>query len=189
MRNSFALLIIIGLFIAGCAQSKVATSPETQQQELQKPAESGKGASQPTKETISEKGSAVVASKERSGAAEGVSGMFEDVHFDYDQYTIREDARGVLKKIDDHLLKNGGEKVLMEGHCDERGTTEYNLGLGDRRARATKDFLVSLGVASARVETISYGKEKPLCERQTEDCWARNRRAHAVVLKAARQDH
>jgi len=73
-------------------------------------------------------------------------------------------------------------RLSLEGHCDERGTNEYNLALGDRRAKAVKDYLVSLGVASGRIDVISYGEEKPVCKEQSEDCWAKNRRAHFIVL-------
>jgi peptidoglycan-associated lipoprotein len=72
---------------------------------------------------------------------------------------------------------------MIEGHCDERGSTEYNLALGDRRAQAAKNFLVSLGVASDRMQTVSYGKERPVCTDHNEDCWQRNRRAHFVMAR------
>ena len=74
---------------------------------------------------------------------------------------------------------------MVEGHCDERGTNEYNLALGDRRSRAVRDYLVALGIGSNRIETISYGEEKPVCAEKTEECWAKNRRAHFVVLREA----
>jgi peptidoglycan-associated lipoprotein len=72
-------------------------------------------------------------------------------------------------------------QILIEGHCDERGTNEYNLALGERRANAAKDYLASLGVDAARVKTVSYGKERPVCTEATESCWAKNRRAHLVI--------
>jgi len=88
-------------------------------------------------------------------------------------------------KVSGHMTKDSSAILSIEGHCDERGTNEYNLALGDRRAKAVKDYLVSLGVPSSRIETISYGEEKPLCSAQNEDCWAKNRRAHFVLLKKA----
>ncbi len=102
--------------------------------------------------------------------------------FDYDKSDIREDARNVLTRNAD-ALKSGlvnypGQAVLIEGHCDERGSAEYNLGLGDRRAAAAKEFLVQLGVPADRLKTVSYGKEKPQCTEANESCWQRNRRAH-----------
>jgi peptidoglycan-associated lipoprotein len=80
------------------------------------------------------------------------------------------------------MAKNSTARLSIEGHCDERGTNEYNLALGDRRAKAVKDYLTSLGVASGRMDVISYGEERPACTDQSEACWAKNRRAHFVVL-------
>lgn len=101
-----------------------------------------------------------------------------DIHFDFDRYEIKEQDKRNLKAIADWLIETGGVNIRIEGHCDERGTNEYNLGLGDRRANATKSYLVMLGVPSARIATISYGEEKPLCTVQDENCWRQNRRAH-----------
>ncbi len=82
------------------------------------------------------------------------------------------------------LSPNPKTKVVVEGNCDERGTSEYNLALGDRRANAAKSYLVSLGIPSRRIKTISYGKEKPLCTESTEECWSKNRRDHFVLTEA-----
>lgn len=103
------------------------------------------------------------------------------VLFDYDKSDLRDDARATLQKQAAWLAKYPAVKLSVEGHCDERGTREYNLALGARRASATKEFLVSLGVAASRMETISYGKEKPSCAESTESCWAKNRRAVSVI--------
>jgi peptidoglycan-associated lipoprotein len=113
------------------------------------------------------------------------SGLFKDIFFDYDKYDVQQDAKTVLKNIASWLLKNSAAKILVEGHCDERGTNEYNLALGDRRARAVRDYLVALGIGPKRVETVSYGEEKPICTEKTDDCFAKNRRAHFVVLREA----
>lgn len=104
-----------------------------------------------------------------------------DIHFDFDRYEIRPDARPILEESARWLKTQSKAQVLIEGHCDERGTNEYNLALGDRRARATRDYLVSLGIDQARITTISYGEERPLCTDRTEACWAQNRRAHFLV--------
>jgi peptidoglycan-associated lipoprotein len=106
----------------------------------------------------------------------------QDAYFDYDKSDIRDDARQALTR-DADLLKRIFQQdptfnVVLEGHCDERGSAEYNLGLGDRRATSAKDFLVQLGVPADRIRTISYGKERPVCTEATEDCYQRNRRAH-----------
>src|SRR5713226_4496242 len=103
-----------------------------------------------------------------------------DAYFDYDKADLRPDARAALTKTADFLKSYPQIKVTIEGHCDERGSTEYNLGLGDRRATAVKQFLVSLGISADRLSTVSYGKEKPFCMESNESCWQQNRRGHFV---------
>jgi len=108
------------------------------------------------------------------------AGYLKDAFFDYDKADLREDARAALSADADWLKKYGSTQVLIEGHCDERGTSEYNLALGDRRANAAKEYLASLGIDGARIKTVSYGKERPFCTQSSEDCWQQNRRAHFV---------
>lgn len=106
----------------------------------------------------------------------------EHVFFGFDQYSIRQDAVPVLEKNAEML--NGlykGDDVLIEGHCDERGTTDYNVELGKRRAQAVKDYLVDLGVTPSRIRIVSYGKERPFCRESKPACWQKNRRAHFVL--------
>ena len=103
-----------------------------------------------------------------------------DAYFDYDKADLRADARTALSKTADFLKNYSRFKVTIEGHCDERGSTEYNLGLGDRRASAVKQFLVSSGISADRLSTVSYGKEKPFCMESNESCWQQNRRGHFV---------
>jgi peptidoglycan-associated lipoprotein len=103
-----------------------------------------------------------------------------DAYFDYDKADLRPDARAALSKSADFLKNYPTIKVNIEGHCDERGSTEYNLGLGDRRASAVKQFLVSSGISADRLSTVSYGKEKPFCMESNEACWSQNRRGHLV---------
>jgi peptidoglycan-associated lipoprotein len=110
----------------------------------------------------------------------------EDIYFDYDRFDITADARSSLKKIADWMRRNPSARILVEGHCDERGTNEYNLALGDNRAKAARDYLLALGIAQAKIEMISYGEEKPQCADQTEECWQKNRRAHFVIQKESR---
>src|SRR5499427_9063372 len=107
----------------------------------------------------------------------------QDAYFDLDKADIRSDARSALGKTADFLRNYPQIKVVIEGHCDERGSTEYNLALGDRRAAAVKQYLVSLGIGADRMSTVSYGKEKPFCMESTEDCWQKNRRGHFVMAK------
>ncbi|MEK7850910.1 MAG: OmpA family protein [Deltaproteobacteria bacterium] len=119
--------------------------------------------------------------KIKTGGKEAL--MFEDIHFDLDMYTIKESDREILDKLADWLLKNKGIKIEIEGHADDRGDHEYNLALGERRATGAKEYLVTLGVDSAKISTISYGEELPLCLDPAEDCWWKNRRAHFNIQK------
>jgi peptidoglycan-associated lipoprotein len=106
-----------------------------------------------------------------------------DSYFDYDKADIRPDAREALARTAEFLRTHSQIKVLIEGHCDERGSTEYNLALGDRRAQATRQFLISLGVSADRLETVSWGKERPFCTESSEQCWQQNRRGHFVMTR------
>jgi len=184
MKRILFFVMILGLLGTACAQKKVvapeAVGPETMKQgvEERKAVETTKPA-----EKIREEQIAKVESKDITSKVEEVSGLFNDIYFDFDKYEIREDAKPVLKALADYLIKNNNHKVLIEGHCDERGTNEYNLALGDKRAKAAKDYLVSLGIPSARIDVISYGEEKPQCREHNEECWAKNRRDHFVIVK------
>src|ERR1700730_18039439 len=106
-----------------------------------------------------------------------------DAFFDFNKADIRTDARTALGKTAEYLRNYPAERVTIEGHCDERGSTEYNLALGDRRASAAKQYLVSLGISADRINTVSFGKEKPFCMQSTEDCYQQNRRGHFVRSK------
>jgi len=105
----------------------------------------------------------------------------EDVFFDFDKYTIGEEYKQVLMKNAEILMANPSKKFLVEGHCDERGTIEYNMALGEKRARAVVDFLTTYGIKSDRISWISYGEEKPFDTGHDESAWAKNRRAHLVL--------
>jgi peptidoglycan-associated lipoprotein len=104
-----------------------------------------------------------------------------DIFFDFDKYDIRPEDKITLDDNARWLKSNTAALLLVEGHCDERGTSEYNLALGERRAKATRDYLVSTGIDASRITVISYGKERPVCTERTEACWAKNRRAHFLV--------
>jgi len=105
----------------------------------------------------------------------------QDINFDFDKYDLRTDARGVLDRKASFLNQNSSVRVQIEGHCDERGTNEYNLALGERRANAAKQYLTTAGISAGRLSTISYGEERPLDPGHNEAAWARNRRAHFVI--------
>lgn len=111
-------------------------------------------------------------------------GFSPDVYFNYDESSLSDDARSKLARNAD-LLKTTQLLVTIEGHADERGTNEYNLALGDRRANAVRDYLTSLGVDAGRLRTLSYGEERPVCTETDESCWSQNRRAHLVITGRA----
>jgi len=112
-------------------------------------------------------------------------GLMADIHFDFDKADLREGDREILTKNAEVLRKYDFLTITVGGHCDERGTAEYNLALGERRARTAVNFLVSLRIAADRLKTVSYGKETPLCRESNEECWARNRRDHFAVAGKA----
>jgi peptidoglycan-associated lipoprotein len=111
----------------------------------------------------------------------GAQGPLSDIHFGYHDYTIQDQDGSVLKGNASWLTAHPQTKVQVEGHCDERGSEEYNIALGAKRAQAAKDYLVTLGIEGSRVSTISYGKELPLCQEHDESCWQQNRRDHFAV--------
>ena len=113
----------------------------------------------------------------------GEGGPLEDIHFEYDQAELTDQARAILERNAQWMKSHAAAKVRVEGHCDDRGTVEYNLALGERRAQSTRDYLTSLGVAADRLSSVSYGKERPLDSGTTETAYARNRRAHFAVSR------
>ena len=104
-----------------------------------------------------------------------------DIYFDYDKSDLRTDSMMDLNSKAQYMIENSDIKVTIEGHCDERGSNEYNLGLGERRASSVKKFLISKGVSDASIDTITYGEEKPVCFEHEESCWSKNRRAHFAI--------
>lgn len=116
---------------------------------------------------------------EQGGVVQG-GGPYRDILFGYDSYRIDEGGLAALRQNASLLQADATRRVEIEGHCDDRGASEYNLALGAKRARAVKDALVGLGISADRLDTVSYGEELPLCREETENCWAMNRRAHLV---------
>lgn len=113
------------------------------------------------------------------------SSPLKDIYFEFDRYELRADARETLDANAKWLKENPSVRVEIEGHCDERGTDEYNMGLSAKRAQAARDYLVSLGIAGHRLSTAGYGEEIPVCAEHTESCWQKNRRDRFVIASAA----
>jgi peptidoglycan-associated lipoprotein len=116
----------------------------------------------------------------RKGEA-ATGGPLKDIGFSFDSAALSESARATLKRNADWLKANAAARIQIEGHCDERGTAEYNMALGAKRAQAAMDYLVTLGIAGNRISTTSYGEEIPVCKESNEECWVKNRRARFVV--------
>jgi peptidoglycan-associated lipoprotein len=160
------LVMVAAIAVTGCAKKKRITDESA----------TGVGGTG-NEESLAEGGSL---GRYKRGLGPEEDGVLKDVHFAYDSYELDGSARDVLAANAEWLKENKRAKTEIEGHCDERGTVEYNLALGAKRAKAVKDYLVTLGVASERLTTISYGEELPLCRDASEQCYARNRRVHFV---------
>jgi len=192
MKKVLALVLLV--FAIGCAKKyaykpeiPVKTEEEKKVEGVAKPVESTPKEVEVVEEKIAPKVEEfpLAAVKEAPVEAKEIKRdlEFKDVLFDFDKYDIRPDAKESLDFAVERLKKNKGIKVIIEGHCDEKGTNEYNLALGEKRANTVKNYIIANGIAPATIETISYGEEKPQCTEQNEECWQLNRRAHFVVIK------
>jgi len=190
MKNKLTLtgvvVLILSLIIfTGCAEKKSVVTSESApvKETVPKPTPA------PTPDTTKQINMAPsdtttikeAASDQSSLADATAKSPISDINFDYDSSSIRPDAREILKRNADYLLKHRVSSIVVEGHCDERGTAEYNMALGQRRAQETKTYLVNLGIKESIIRTISYGAERPLYPESNEEAWAKNRRAHFVV--------
>lgn len=135
-----------------------------------------------SKKQVKKEGEEITTGEDGTGKIEiGDSGGLKMVHFDFDTFNLAEEARETLKENAQWLKAHKGIKVQVEGHCDSRGTQEYNLALGQKRSEAVRRYLADLGIATKRLSTISYGEEKPLETAETEEAWSKNRRARFVI--------
>jgi len=229
MRTLSTAMCILFFILAGCAERKVVTMPETppavaeekpatpapelkspaeepaqavetekvtEQEGLRAPAQEGlrapaqEGQEAPAQgekkaeQEAAEETLKTVAEANSLCSGETVRATYDSIYFDFDRYDIRADAGPALKELSSWLARND-VKLHIEGHCDERGTNEYNLALGDQRAKSVRDYIMSMGIKAGRLEAVSCGEERPACPEQTEECLAKNRRAHFVILKEA----
>jgi peptidoglycan-associated lipoprotein len=183
-----AVLLISGLFLFSCGKKEIksegigASPPVSDQDEAEKAKKRARIREQET--TDQEMRERALKEEEASrlrAAAEKAQFETEDVYFEFDQYVISDSAKQVLNKKAKWLKEYANARVQIEGHCDERGSTEYNLALGQRRADSAMQYLVSLGISANRLSTISFGKEKSLDSDHSESAWSKNRRAHFVL--------
>jgi peptidoglycan-associated lipoprotein len=191
MRRKFwvvlALTLVVPalLFTASCAKKAVKEESMASQQAENEAAMKAKAEAEKAKQEEMAKQQAMEEEnlkKEAMTKQEAMEAFVnEDIHFDFDSSTLTPEAQEILKKKAQWLQNNPDKSVTIEGNCDERGTNEYNLALGDRRAASVKAFLVDLGISAARLTTISYGEERPLDPGHNEAAWAKNRRCHFVI--------
>jgi len=192
MKKLLLIFIAAGIIMTGCAK-KDTIKPEEQSatgktiagQGQTDDKQSGKQTTVPVEKVTSldasDKDQAV-----SDSALKALQAKVQDIYFDFDKYDIRNSDIPILKEVSNLLIQNKNIRVIIEGHCDERGTNEYNLALGDRRANSVRKYLMSLAVPSAKMDAISYGEEKPICRQSTEECWAKNRRAHFALSRGGK---
>jgi peptidoglycan-associated lipoprotein len=184
-----AVVVVVALGVAGCSK-KVDTLRQDQADVTGVKKDSGMMTEDLKEETMAPQVAEVPemppapskpAMSDSASLAAALAARLGDVHFDFDKSVIRDVDKPILLENADLLKGSADLRVVVEGHCDERGTTAYNLALGERRANATRRYLIALGVSPAQLSTVSYGEERPLCTVSDESCWSRNRRAHLTV--------
>lgn len=180
------LLVIPGvLCIASCAKKAVKVEPVEVQDEAARKAAAEAAERAQQEKLARQRGIEEQRLKEKQAVREKMAArnMFinEDIHFDFDKYNLLPMAQQILQKKAEWLWNNPDVTVIIEGHCDERGTNEYNLALGDRRAESARTYLINLGITGSRLTTISYGEERPVDSGHNEVAWAKNRRAHFTI--------
>ena len=192
-KRTLIAIAAVTLLTAACAKKKVAAAPPAP---IAAPAAAPKPAPPPPARTATTQPPAATTPAPRFPNAttrariDQLLAKIEDAYFDYDKYSLRPDALKALQadstELRDILKDYPDYKLTVEGHADERGSAEYNVALGDRRAGAAKDYLVGIGIPSAQLDVISYGKERPVCQEHDEACWQLNRRIHIVAMTASR---
>ena len=178
------LIIFVGFLAPSCGKKELKSEPVMSEDEARRKAEEeARKREQERQAAIREEELKEDQLRTESERVQSAREMFEneDILFEFDSASLSVEAQEILRAKAAWLRENPRARVMIEGHCDERGTNEYNLALGDRRAFSSKSFLVDLGIADSRLTTISYGEEQPVDSRSTEDAWTQNRRAHFVI--------
>lgn len=193
-KRTLIAVAAVSLLAAACAKKKVAAAPPPPPAPAATPAAASKPAPPPVRTATTQRPATINPAPRYPNAStrariDQLLAKIEDAYFDYDKASLRPDALKALQADSTELreiLKDYPDyKVTIEGHCDERGSAEYNLALGDKRAEAAKDYLVQVGIPSAQFNVLSYGKERPICQEHDEACWQRNRRIHIVAMARA----
>jgi peptidoglycan-associated lipoprotein len=181
----YGFMLVVVMFLVACGPATNPPPPKWTVENKNAPSETAQGASQKasqraTRESPSE--SSLEAMRKGQSTATPASSPLKDVYFGFDSSDLQPDARATLKSNAAWLKTNPAVRIQIEGHCDERGTQEYNLALGAKRAQSAKDYLVTLGIAADRLAIISYGEEVPVCTEHNESCWQKNRRDRFVII-------
>jgi len=178
------LILCFGLILMGCPKKTVVKEEPSVKRAEELAAGKEKAAKEEAKKAREKEFEKSLIAKKEPGIEGEIleSKLLKDIHFNFDKYDIRPGDAEILKGNAALLMKHPTVKIQIEGHCDERGTIEYNLALGERRANSAKGYLVSLGMPADRISTISYGKEKPLDPGHNEEAWAKNRRDHFIIF-------
>ena len=193
-RTLIAVAAAVAMLSAACAKKKVVAAPPPPAAPVVTPAVTPQPTPAPERAAATPAPAAAPASHYPDAVTRAridqLLAKIEDAYFDYNKANLRPDAMKALQadstELRDILKDFPDYKLTIEGHCDERGSAEYNLALGDRRAGAAKDYLVGIGIPSPQLNVISYGKERPVCEEENENCWQRNRRIHIVAVAQAK---
>lgn len=169
------VIIIITLFISSCVKKQIKKSnvpdvPNVTEETTIRVS------------TVAVSTSEIVEDTDTINIATPTDILLETVNFDFDKYELSQEAKELLSKNAKKIIENA-YTINIEGHCDERGTQQYNLSLGQKRANVVRDYYIMLGVNPNKIETVSFGEEKPLCSEQTEECWAKNRRAETRIME------
>lgn len=179
MAGFYGVMLLVFLSLTGCPPPATTTKPEISSSPPQAAVKE-----QPARSVTASKSAPASSLEAKREGKAPAAGPLKDIYFEFDRYDLRPDAREALKANADWLKANPAARVEIEGHCDERGTNEYNLALGAKRAQAARDYLISLGIAQGRLSTKSYGEELPACREHAEECWQKNRHDRFVVIPA-----
>ncbi|HVN95408.1 MAG TPA: OmpA family protein [Syntrophorhabdaceae bacterium] len=180
MKHVF-ILIVVGIFVlAGCAPKVVQQTQPVAPTVVERPLAVEDSGAKMKKEGISEE---ELAEAKEEQPDRSLQAILQDIGFDFDSYAIRGSELPKIERVGTWMKREGATNLVLEGHCDERGTVEYNLALGQKRAEAVRSYLTKMGIENGRMKVVSFGKEMPLDPGHTEEAWAKNRRVHFKVDK------